>query len=264
MAKVDGNMLNIVGRLKKAGLSFYERGGKVIVRSAQSHQPRRMSRKQFALRQRMTHNNALWRALDKKKKTFFEGGSSPCHRFRSINTDCPAVYLTKYMRLNNCSLLLPNMVLSDGPLQPINYQLGDVDGQPALLTDMTPRDAKKGELLLYVLEQRVYPQQVGPELFQLGIYVETLTPADFVTVPSTLLTPYKSPSGTLALLGERFADPMQGFGIVRVKEGHASPQRAVTNCTYYKQYTTEEALQAAAQSYGGLTEKDEFLRPKIK
>ena len=57
---------------------------------------------------------------------------------------------------------------------------------------------------------------------------------------------------------------MQGFGIVRVKEGHASPHRVVTKCTSYEQYTTEEALQAAAQSYGGLTEKDEFLRPSIK
>ena len=35
--------------------------------------------------------------------------------------------------------------------------------------------------------------------------------------------------------------------------GLASRQRVVTNCTYYERYTTEEALQAAAKSYGGLT-----------
>ena len=37
---------------------------------------------------------------------------------------------------------------------------------------------------------------------------------------------------------------------------HASRQRVVTRCTYYERYTTEEALQAAAKSYGGLTGED--------
>ena len=33
----------------------------------------------------------------------------------------------------------------------------------------------------------------------------------------------------------------------------SSRQRVVTRCTYYERYITEEALQAAAKSYGGLT-----------
>ena len=32
-----------------------------------------------------------------------------------------------------------------------------------------------------------------------------------------------------------------------------SPQGIVTHCTFYEQYTTEEALENAADSYGGLT-----------
>lgn len=107
--------------------------------------------------------------------------------------------LVRERQSHNNALLLPDMVLSDGPLPPVSYQLGEVDGQPALLTDLTPKDVRnlsapddavngKGtSLLLYILKQRVIPQHV------------------------------------------------------------------ITRCTYYEQYTTEEALQAAAKSYKGLT-----------
>lgn len=61
----------------------------------------------------------------------------------------------------------------------------------------------------------------------------------------------------LALLGERFADPMKGFALVRVVDGHTSQQRIVTRCTYYQRFTTEEALQAAAKSYRGVNEVKE-------
>lgn len=30
--------------------------------------------------------------------------------------------------------------------------------------------------------------------------------------------------------------------------------KKVTRCTYYQRFTTDEALQAAAKSYGGLTD----------
>ena len=270
MAKAKKTPLNITGRLKSAGITLYEKDGKLIVRSAHSRQPRRMTRKQFITRQRMTHNNALWRALDQTSKTFFEGGSSPCHRFRAVNQECPAVYLTKQMRLNYCSLLLPNMYVSDGPLKPICYQLGEVDNPdttlgapatlPALLTDLTTKDFNKGELLLYVLHQTVTNMPFD-ETPRLKINVKPLTKGDFTLVPSTLLMPFQSKSGTFALIAPYFADPMLGFAIVQIQDGLASTQQIVTNCTYYEHFTTEEALFAAAKSYGGLTEKDEFLRP---
>ena len=59
--------------------------------------------------------------------------------------------------------------------------------------------------------------------------------------------------GCVVLTDERFADTMKGFALVHVINGHASHQRIVTNCTYYERFTTEEALQAAAKSYRGLT-----------
>ena len=218
MARIENDIMGIEGRV--GGLTTYIRNGKKYVRVSTSHQPRRLSRKQLLVRERQSHNNAL---------------------------------------------LLPDMVLSDGPLPPVSYQLGEVDGQPALLTDLTPKDVRnlsapddavngKGtSLLLYILKQRVIPQHVDTDLFQLSIKVEALTAEAFTTVPSTLLSPYKNAQGTLALIGDRFADPMLGFGIVRIKDGHASRQHVITRCTYYEQYTTEEALQAAAKSYKGLT-----------
>ena len=74
-----------------------------------------------------------------------------------------------------------------------------------------------------------------------------------VNVPSTILSSYISKYGTLALIGDLFADPMFGFALVRILDGHVSSQRVVTRCTYFERYTTEEALQAAAKSYKGLT-----------
>lgn len=251
MARGTGIFEHMEGRLE--GITIYKKNGKTIIRCAHnSRKPRSMSRKQFAQRQRMTHNNALWKVLSQTDRVFFEGGSSPCHRFRSINTESPIVYLTKQMRQNFTVLLLPKMVISDGPLTPIGYQLGEVDGQPALLTDLTIKDVKYDEILLYILEQRIYPQQSVEELIQLDIHVERITPDQFVNVPSSLLTPYKDKKGCLALVGNRFANSMLGFSLVRIKDGHASHQHVVTNCTYYERFTTEEALQVAAKSYGGL------------
>ena len=253
MAELITDLLKLKGRIE--GVTFYEKNGKIIVRKAHSKQPRRMSYKQFIQRQRLIHNNALWRKLQDTKQVFFEGCSSACHRFRSINQDVPDVFLTKQMRQHFASLLLPDMVLSDGPLQPINYQLGDVDGQPALFTDLTKAETKKGTLLLYVLMQNVHTQLYSEETPQIDIKVETITSDMFTIVPSTLTIPFPSKSGTLALVDDRFGDPMLGFGLVHVIDGHASHQRVVTRCTYYEKYTTEEALQTAATSYGGLTKK---------
>ena len=59
--------------------------------------------------------------------------------------------------------------------------------------------------------------------------------------------------GHLALVNEEFADDMKGWALVRVINDRCSSQTIVTRCTLYQQYTTEEALEKAAESYGGLT-----------
>ena len=59
--------------------------------------------------------------------------------------------------------------------------------------------------------------------------------------------------GRLALVGDEFADELKGWALVKVVDDSCSPQTIVTRCTLYQQYTTEDALEKAADSYGGLT-----------
>ena len=66
--------------------------------------------------------------------------------------------------------------------------------------------------------------------------------------------------GHLALVGDEFADEKKGWALVRVNGDRCSQQGIVTRCSLYQRYTTEEALQEAAKSYGGLTPKP-FLSP---
>ena len=263
MARVKGILEDLHGRLDD-NITICHRGDKTFTRPAHIRQPHRLSRKQLLIRERQSHNNALWRALKETGHVYFEANKPAYNHFMAINMQSPVPYIPKQQFHSGNALLLPGMVLSDGPLTPISYQMDEVDGQPALLTDLTKKEAQKSTLLLYVLHQKVLTHQDWLDQFYLSIKVEPLTPSDFTVVPPTLLTPYQSKSGTLALVGPRFADPMLGFGIVRLKDSHASPQYVVTRCTYYERYTTEEALQAAAKSYGGLTGEDTFLNPKSR
>lgn len=263
MARQNNNdILGIEGRV--GPLTAYVRNGKKYWRVAHNRKTRRLSRKQLAVRERQSHNNALWRALKATEQVYMEGGENTTYsHFMSINMESPIPYFTKQQYHSGLALLLPNMIISDGPLQPVSYQLGEIDSPnispntpvtlPALLTDLTHQEVKKGEYLLYVLQQTVITPQGWSDMPYLRITVETITPNDFTLVPSTLLSPYKNTKGTLALVGPRFADPMLGFAIVRLKDDHASRQHVVTRCTYYERYTTEEAIQVAAKSYGGFT-----------
>jgi hypothetical protein len=45
---------------------------------------------------------------------------------------------------------------------------------------------------------------------------------------------------------------MKGWALVRLRGRYCSPQSIVTRCKLYEQYITEEALEEAAKSYGGL------------
>ena len=247
MGRAKGILEDIEGRI--GGLTVYKRGGETFVRPTHIEQPRRLSRKQLLLRERQSHNNAVWRALKRSGRVYFEGGKTPYNRFMSVNLFSPVPYLQKHQYDKDNALLLPEMVVSDGPLPPIEYQIGEVEGRAALLTDLTRARAEGMEMLLYVLKQTVEDGPGEEERFQLSVAVEEIAAGDFEEVESS----QGDGGGTLALVGERYADPMMGFGLVQVKEGVASHQRVVTRSSYYERYTSEEALQAAAKSYGGLT-----------
>lgn len=51
-----------------------------------------------------------------------EGGDNTTYsHFMSINMESPVPYFTKQQYHSGRALLLPNMIISDGPLQSINY-----------------------------------------------------------------------------------------------------------------------------------------------
>lgn len=243
MAELTNDIFGLIGQLGE--MTFYQKNGKTFARPKHIHQPRSLSRSQLAQREKQSHNNNLWAVLKNAEALFIEGGTGPYYRFMSVNRFSPTVYLTKQQLRNNYTLLLPETVVSDGPLTPIEYRLGELDGTPALLTNHPYKEAQKGRLLLYTLHQRIVEyQDEALNMPWMDIEVEEVN----------LSTVATDDEGCIALTGEQFADTMKGFALVRVVDGHASHQRIVTNCTYYERFTTEEALLAAAKSYRGLTQ----------
>ena len=56
--------------------------------------------------------------------------------------------------------------------------------------------------------------------------------------------------------GDRQSANRRHYDLHEARPGErCSPQTIVTRCTLYKQYTTDEALETAADSYGGLTDR---------
>ena len=240
--KPMGLLLN--GSVRSAGVTFYLKKGQMIVRSSKTVAKRSCTRRQFIQRQRMRHTTALWQQLS-GCRPMFSGGKSTYARFATLANRLPVVFVPCKGPLEGASFLMPDMPVSDGSLTPIKQQLGSVDGIAALLTDLKPSDLRRPEkFLLYTAEQRIEGNKPVVRFLQ----VREVAKEEFTEV-----------GGRLTLTGDEFADPMRGWALVRVipsatpGEDRCSTQSLVTNCRLYEQYTTEEALQQAAQSYGGLT-----------
>ena len=269
MARFEDNGFKIRGRL--AGATIYERDGQAFIRPSHIIQPHRLSRKQLVLRERLIHNNILWRVLKPEQALLFEPGGIPNRRFMKENNVSPTVYLSKQQAEQGFALLLPDMLVSDGTLPPVGYALGVVGGQQALLTDIPCEEAaSKGQtpvestgqagqtpaeeggqagLLFCVVRQEV----VGGKP---RVTLEVEECRGLAAVDGQTAQGLAAVDGRLVLLDERLGDPMAGFALVRVQGGRVSRQRIVTACDYYLPLTTEEALQRAAKSYDGLTGED--------
>lgn len=237
MAQVINGM--IVGKV--GTMTYYEQDGKQMVRTACNIKNKRKTGDQFKQMMHFLNRNHLWMVMKWTEKVFFEGEKSSAQRqFLAANNNLPDVYLPKSKNGKFNAVLQPGMVVSDGPLPSFNYQLGEFQGEPALLTTLTEADAQKGELLLYVFQQVEKDQ--GPSIKTKVIDLRQPTDGVKVTIHE----------GHLVLTCPLFSDNMSGFGLVHVVKEHASHQTIVTNCTYYQQFTTEDALMEAARSYGRL------------
>lgn len=233
-SKTQGLML--VGSLRSAGVTTYLRQGKIITRVSNSHEKRSNTLPQFIQRQKMRHAISLWSML-KYCKPMFTGRQTAYLNFTSLASRLPAVYVTR-PRMEQSSFLMPGIPMSDGTLPVINERLGEVDGMPALLTDLkADKWSYRTELWLYSGEQRDADSMPRVWFSKRQVSWDEMTLVD----------------GCYALKDPCFADDMKGWALVVVKGERCSSQALVTRCTLYEKYMTDEALEAAADSYGGLT-----------
>ena len=98
------------------------------------------------------------------------------------------------------------------------------------------------ELRLYTAEQRV----------------EHGVPRVFFKVKKVKKNELVETAGGVALVGEEFADHNKGWALVLIDGERCSTQGIVTQCTLYEQYTTQEALLAAAKSHSNRKMKIEL------
>ena len=234
--RVKASGMMMVGSLRSAGITTYLRNGQIITRVSNSMQRRSNTIGQFKQRQRMRHTIALWKNL-KYCDVMFKMRSSAYYNFASLANRLPAVYV--YQKYSDISLLMPGIPISDGTLPIVNQKLGEVDGVPALITNLSKDDVTYNDRFrLYSAVQEVGFGRVTSVKFSMRkISWNELSLVD----------------GKIVLKGEEFANEMMGWALVRVNGDNCSSQVIVTRCTYYKKYTTDEALQETAKEYKGLT-----------
>ena len=236
--KGTGKGLMVIGSLRTDGITTYMKQGRLIIRSANSMERRSNTLPQFIQRQKMRHSVALWRLLKYCKPMFTEGATA-YNNFMSLANRLPAVYVEKVL-MEQTSFLMPGIPVSDGSLPEIKQQLGEVDGMPALITDLLPKEWEPWtKLWLYTAVQTGSERDALVRFSKREVSWEEMTLVD----------------GRYVLKGEEFADVLKGWALVMVKGERSSPQTIVTRCTLYQKYTTKEALESAAKSYGGLTDQ---------
>lgn len=237
MKKGTAKGLMMVGSLRSAGITIYMRQGKMVTRVSNSNEKRSNTLPQFIQRQKMRHSIALWSMLKSCKPTFTKHQNAYVN-FTSLANQLPAVYVKKIL-MDGASFLMPGIPVSDGTLPTISEQLGEVDGIPALMTNLKA-DAWKYQTKLWLYTAEQQEGDFNPRVWfsKREVSWQEMTLVD----------------GRYVLKDESFADEMKGWALVLVKGNRCSPQTIVTRCTLYQQYTTKEALQAAAKSYGGLTD----------
>ena len=244
------NGVALTGTLETNGVTFYTRNGKTIIRSATSLQPERRSLKQFVGRERMAHSTTLWRRLKWQVQPLFTGGANPYARFMSLASKMPVVYLTAEEHRSGGSLLIPGMPVADGELPRIECTLGELDGQPALYTNLPAKLTTRDSLRFYTFTQRM--EQRTPKV---NIYTELQNVDNHHEYSAFRDTELRFVDGKAVLVGEMFADDMKGWALIHISGDQWTSAQVVTRCNFYERYTTEEAMMAAAASYGGLTDK---------
>lgn len=234
------------GSARQAGVTFYTRGGKTVIRSSHSKQPERRSQKQFDVRMRTKHNASLWTMLKATGEVHFYGEGNAYSRFRALAFPLQAVYTSKG---DHASFLMNGIPVSEGSLPTIKQHLGTVNGKAALVTDLKKGELTAGEtLLLFDATQKM---EGNNDL-----------PCCRFNVREVKVKEMTATKDGLALVDDEFADETKGWALVRVMRqmnrnitAQSSTQTIVTRCNLWERYTTPEAMKASLETYGGIKEK---------
>ena len=287
MAESKANILGFIGRIQGKGVTFYRRGGKTYARISTRKAPNRQSVKQFINRERMRHSIALWHCFYSSDKPLMEtsGSLTVYNAFLRANSALPTVYLTKQQARQGAALLMPGMVVSEGRLPAVEYDFAVLEsGERVVLTNLLTGidESETQELtigcnddLRQLLCSSSNPQLMPGDIVRFYRFEQRMQD-DCPTVKitccelaldndprqnSTLRNwRFLSHKGRLAIGGAD--DENTGWAVVLFgeKEQSASTQKVLTTCQLYEQYTTDEALANAAESYGNI-EKPGLLTP---
>ena len=291
MKESKNNSLGFIGRIPGAGVTFFRRGGKSYTRICTRKAPNMQSVKQFINREKMRHSIALWHCFYSSHKPLMEtsGSLTAYNAFLRANSVLPTAYLTKQQARQGAALLMPGMVVSEGRLPKVEYDFAVLEsGERIVLTNLLTgiEEAETQELAIGCnddLCQLLCSSSRNPQLM-LGDKVrfyrfEQLLEGDCPRVkvnccemaldndprqnPALPNWRFYSHEGRLAIGGAD--DEGTGWAVVLFgeKEQSASTQQVLTTCQLYEQYTTDEALAKAAESYGNV-ELSGFMTPNKK
>ena len=290
MAKVQNTTFGFTGRIAGHGITLYRRRGKVYARISTRSVPNRQSMNQFKTREKMRHSIALWKCFYSPYKPLMttSDGTIAYNAFLRANSSLPTVYLTKQQARQGAALLMPGMVVSEGRLPAVEYGFVVLEsGERVVLTNLLTGIDAAGTQELTIgchddLRQLLCNSSRNPQLMpndKVRFYrFEQRMEGDCPTVKMTCceMTLDNDPRHIPALRGWQFFshegrlaiggadDENRGWAVVIYgeKEQSASTQQVLTTCRLYEQYTTDEALAQAAESYGNV-EKPDMLTPDL-
>ena len=289
MAKVQNTTFGFTGRIAGHGITLYRRRGKVYARISTREVSNRQTMNQFKTREKMRHSIALWKSFYTPYKPLMTTSDRTIayNAFLRANSALPTVYLTKQQARQEAALLIPGMVVSEGRLPVVEYDFAVLPGgERVVMTNLqTGIDADETQPLTITsnadLDSLLGSSNRNPQLMpgdRVRFYrFEQRMQGDCPTVRVNCceLALDNDPRQNPALRNWRFYshegrlaigdadDENRGWAVVLFgeKEQSSSTQQVLTTCRLHEQYTTDEALTQAAESYGNV-EKPGLLVPE--
>ncbi|MBR1835407.1 MAG: hypothetical protein IJ785_07890 [Bacteroidales bacterium] len=288
MGKTENKTFGYTGRIAGQGITLYRRRGKVYARISTRAVTNRQSMGQFKARAKMRHSIALWNSFltPYKPQMAVRDGMIAYNAFLRANSALPTVYLVKQQAVQGAALLMPGMVVSEGRLPAVEYNFAVLEGgERVVLTNLLTGFGAETTQELAIgcnddLRQLLCTNHRNPQLvdgdtvrcYRLRQLMEGGCPKvkveccevrldnDLRANPSLPGWQFITLGGQLAIGGADDEEAGWAVAIHNAEERDASMQQVLTTCQLYRDYTTDEALAAAAESYGNV-EPPERLTP---